>query len=106
MFHGFRHGVLVKTRAAEKKSAGGILLPSTAQTKPQDWCPVVYSKYAGSEVEFNGSHHLILKEDDIVGILETEDVTDLKPIDDKVPIKGEEAEETTAGGLLLTQASK
>ena len=53
----------------------------------KDWCPVVYSKYAGTEVEFNGSNHLILKEDDIVGILETEDVTDLKPIDDKVPIK-------------------
>ncbi|CAH1438775.1 unnamed protein product [Lactuca virosa] len=61
----------------------------------QDWYPVVYSKYAGTEVEFNGSNHLILKEDDIVGILEIEDVTDLKSLDDRVPIKGEEAEETT-----------
>nr|KAJ0214112.1 hypothetical protein LSAT_V11C400207830 [Lactuca sativa] len=59
--------VLVIIKDAEKKSAG-------------DWCPVVYSKYAGTEVEFNGSNHLILKEDDIVGILETEDVMDLKPL--------------------------
>ncbi|KVI00490.1 20 kDa chaperonin, chloroplastic-like [Cynara cardunculus var. scolymus] len=121
--------VLVKIKAAEEKSIGGILLPSSAQTKPQGGevvavgegrtigekkvdigvktgTPVVYSKYAGTEVEFNGSNHLILKEDDIVGILETDDVKDLKPLNDRVLIKVEEAEETTAGGLLLTQASK
>ncbi|XP_071689485.1 20 kDa chaperonin, chloroplastic-like [Rutidosis leptorrhynchoides] len=121
--------VLVKIKAAEEKSAGGILLPSTAQTKPQagevvaigegrtigekkvdigvkTGTPVLYSKYSGTEVEFNGSNHLILKEDDIVGILETDDVKDLQPLNDRVLIKVEEAEETTAGGLLLTQASK
>ena len=48
---------------------------------------VVYSKYAGTEVEFNGSKHLILKDDDIVGILETDDVKDLKPLNDRVLIK-------------------
>lgn len=121
--------VLIKIKAAEEKSAGGILLPSTAQTKPQggevvavgegrtigpkkveigvkSGAPVVYSKYAGTEVEFNGSKHLILNEDDIVGILETEDIKDLKPLNDRVLIKVQEAEQTTAGGLLLTQASK
>lgn len=121
--------VLVKIKAAEEKSIGGILLPSSAQTKPQGGevvavgegrtigekkvdigvktgSPVVYSKYAGTEVEFNGSTHVILKEDDIVGILETEDVKDLKPLNDRVLIKVEEAEDVTAGGLLLTQASK
>nr|XP_043610023.1 20 kDa chaperonin, chloroplastic [Erigeron canadensis] len=121
--------VLIKIKAAEEKSAGGILLPSTAQTKPQGGevvavgegrtigdkkvdidvktgSPVVYSKYAGTEVEFNGSNHLLLKEDDIVGVLETEDIKDLKPLNDRVLIKVEEAEQTTAGGLLLTQASK
>ena len=48
---------------------------------------VVYSKYAGTEVEFNGSKHLILKDDDIVGILETDEVKDLKPLNDRVLIK-------------------
>lgn len=47
----------------------------------------MYSKYAGTEVEFNGSNHLILKEDDIVGILDTDDAKDLKPLNDRVLIK-------------------
>lgn len=57
-------------------------------------------------MEFNGSNHLILKEDDIVGILETDDVQDLKPLNDRVLIKVAQAEEKTAGGLLLTEATK
>lgn len=121
--------VLVKINAAEEKTAGGILLPSTAQSKPQGGevvavgegrtvgqhkvevgvktgTPIVYSKYAGTEIEFNGTNHLLLKEDDIVGILETDDVKDLKPLNDRVLIKVTEAEQTTAGGLLLAQSSK
>jgi len=47
----------------------------------------VYSKYAGTEVEFNDSKHLILKEDDIIGILESDDVKDMKPLNDRVLIK-------------------
>lgn len=38
-------------------------------------------------MEFNGEKHLILKEDDIVGLLETEDIKDLKPLNDRVFIK-------------------
>lgn len=38
-------------------------------------------------MEFSGSNHLILKEDDIVGILETDDIKDLKPLNDRVFIK-------------------
>ncbi|KAD7477868.1 hypothetical protein E3N88_01004 [Mikania micrantha] len=100
--------VLVKISAAEEKTSGGILLPSTAQSKPQGGeivavgegrtigqhqvdvsvktgTQVVYSKYAGTEVEFNGSNHLYLK---------------------KMTLLVMEAEQTTAGGLLLTQANK
>ncbi|XP_058108679.1 20 kDa chaperonin, chloroplastic [Magnolia sinica] len=121
--------VLVKIKTVEEKTVGGILLPTTAQTKPQGGevvavgegrtigknkvdinvqtgTQVVYSKYAGTELEFNGSNHLILKEDDIVGILETDDVKDLKPLNDRVLIKVAEVEEKTAGGLLLTEAAK
>lgn len=53
----------------------------------QTGAQVVHSKYAGTEVEFNGSKHLILKDDDIVGILETDEVKDLKPLNDRVLIK-------------------
>ncbi|XP_043703810.1 20 kDa chaperonin, chloroplastic-like [Telopea speciosissima] len=121
--------VLVKIKTVEEKTGGGILLPSTAQTKPQGGevvavgegktigktkvdisvktgAQVVYSKYAGTELEFNGSNHLLLKEDDIVGILETEDIKDMKPMNDRVLIKVAVAEEKTAGGLLLTEAAK
>ncbi|GER41730.1 20 kDa chaperonin family protein [Striga asiatica] len=121
--------VLVKIKTAEEMTSGGILLPSTAQSKPQSGeivavgegrtignstvvisvktgTQVVYSKYAGTEVEFNGANHLILKEDDIIGILDTDDVKDMKPLNDRVLIKVAEAEEKTAGGLFLTDASK
>ncbi|XP_043721596.1 20 kDa chaperonin, chloroplastic-like [Telopea speciosissima] len=121
--------VLVKIKTVEEKTVGGILLPSTAQTKPQGGevvaigegktigktkvdisvktgAQIVYSKYAGTELEFNGSNHMLLKEDDIVGILETEDIKDMKPLNDRVLIKVAEAEEKTAGGLLLTEAAK
>ncbi|KAL7136890.1 hypothetical protein ABFS83_10G060500 [Erythranthe nasuta] len=121
--------LLVKIKIAEEKTSGGILLPTTAQPKSQGGevvavgegrtigknkvdvsvetgIHVVYSKYAGTEVEFNGLKHLILKEDDIVGTLVTDDIKDLKPLNDRVLVQVAEAEEKTAGGLYLTDASK
>ncbi|KAJ6749236.1 10 KDA HEAT SHOCK PROTEIN [Salix purpurea] len=86
----------------EGKTIGKAKLDISVKTGTQ----VVYSKYAGTEVEFDCSSHLILKEDDIVGILETDDIKDLKPLNDRVFIKVAEAEEKTAGGLLLTEATK
>lgn len=121
--------VLVKINSSEEKTTGGILLPTTAQSKPQGGevvavgegriigdkkvdvsiqvgAQVVYSKYAGTEVELNDYNHLVLKEDDIIGILETDDVKDMKPLNDRVLIKVAEAEDKTPGGLLLTEATK
>ncbi|PSS32380.1 Chaperonin like [Actinidia chinensis var. chinensis] len=121
--------VLVKIKTAEEKTGGGILLPVSTQKKPQGGevvavgegkkngkkkvdggvktgSQIVYSRYAGTEVEFSGSNHLILKEDDIVGILETDDVKDMKPLNDRVLIKVAVAEEKTAGGLFLTDKVK
>ncbi|KAM0912170.1 hypothetical protein ACQ4PT_012882 [Festuca glaucescens] len=121
--------VLLKTKTAEQKTTGGILLPSAAQSKPQSGevvaigegriigdskvevgikvgAQVVYSRYAGTEVELNDANHLILKEDDIIGILETDDAKDMKPLSDRVLIKVAVAEDKTAGGLLLTDSVK
>ncbi|CAD6249243.1 unnamed protein product [Miscanthus lutarioriparius] len=121
--------VLVKINSSEEKTTGGILLPTTAQSKPQGGevvavgegriigdkkvdvsiqvgAQVVYSKYAGTEVELNDYNHLVLKEDDIIGILETGDVKDMKPLNDRVLIKVAEAEDKTPGGLLLTETTK
>ncbi|GAB2224991.1 hypothetical protein Droror1_Dr00005772 [Drosera rotundifolia] len=121
--------VLIKLKQAEEKTVGGILLPSTAQSKPQSGevvavgekksagkeatersvkpgNQIVYSKYTGTEIEFDGTNHLILKEDDIVAILETDDVKDLKPLNDRVLVKVAKAEDKTAGGVLLTESAK
>jgi chaperonin GroES len=67
---------------------------------------IVYSKYAGTEVDFNGESHLLLKEDDVVGLLSTDDVKDLQPANDRVLIQVTEAESKTAGGVLLTDSAK
>jgi chaperonin GroES len=121
--------ILVKIQSVEEKSAGGILLPSTAQTKPQggevvavgdgrtvgdkkleisvkSGAKVVYSKFAGTEVEFNGESHLLLKEDDLVGLLSGDDIKELQPLNDRVLIQVSEAESKTAGGILLTESAK
>lgn len=121
--------VLVKIQSLEEKTTGGILLPTTAQTKPQGGevvavgdgktlgdkkiepsvqkgKHVVYSKYAGTEIEFNGVNHLLLKEDDIIGFLETDDIKDLQPLNDRLLIEVAEADDKTAGGVLLTDSAK
>ncbi|KAG0600818.1 hypothetical protein M758_11G062700 [Ceratodon purpureus] len=121
--------VLVKVHKTEEKSAGGILLPSSAQTKPQGGevvavgegrkvgektvapavaagAKIVYAKYAGSEVPVEGEQHVLLKEDDVVGMLESDDIKDLQPAGDRVLLRVMETEGKTAGGVLLTESAK
>jgi chaperonin GroES len=85
--------VLVLRLEEEQKTAGGIIIPDTAKEKPQrgkivsagpgkldktgNRIPlqvkagelVLFGKYAGSEVKINGVEHIIMREDDILGIL-------------------------------------
>jgi len=81
--------VLVKPAAAEETTKGGIIIPDTAKEKPQRGTviavgpgkedramtvkindTVLYGKYAGQEVSHNGADYLIMKEDDILLILD------------------------------------
>ncbi len=86
--------VVVKQSEAEEKTTGGIILPDTAKEKPQMGKvvaagpgkllddgkrakmsvkkndEVVYAKYIGSDVEIDGKKYVILKESDILGVLE------------------------------------
>ena len=86
--------VLVRRVAAEEKTAGGIIIPDTAKEKPQEGevisagsgtlndkgelCPldvkagdrILFGKWSGTEVKLNGEELLIMKEADIMGILE------------------------------------
>ncbi len=80
--------VVVLPAAAEKKSAGGIIIPDTAKEKPQKGTvvavgngkkdepmtvkvndQVLYGKYAGQEIDIDGKEYLIMRESDIVAIL-------------------------------------
>ena len=75
--------VIVKAAAAEEKTAGGIIIPDTAKEKPQrgvvvavgtgkkdepmtvkDGDKVLYGKYAGTEIQIEGQHLLIMRESD------------------------------------------
>lgn len=80
--------VVVKPAEAEEKTSGGILLPDTAKEKPQrgeviavgpgkddvkmtvkKGDVVLYGKYAGQELSYEGENYLIMREDDILVIL-------------------------------------
>lgn len=85
--------VLVQRVEAEAKTAGGILLPESAKEKPKEGRViaigdgktldngerskfsvkpndrVLFSSYAGTEVKFNGEEYLIIKEEDLLGII-------------------------------------
>src|ERR1700694_1396001 len=86
--------ILVKRIKEEEKTKGGIIIPDTAKEKPQEGKVVavgkgkmteqgklltpdvkagdkiLFGKYSGSEVRIEGEEHLILREDDILGVLE------------------------------------
>ena len=86
--------IVIKQSDAEEKSAGGILLPDSAQEKPQigkvvatgpgkllddgkraqmsvkKKDKVLYAKYGGSDVEVDGEKYVILRESDVLGIVE------------------------------------
>jgi chaperonin GroES len=79
--------VLVKLEKSETKSAGGIIIPDTAQEKTQIGAvvdvgddkdvikvkagqKVMYDKYAGTQVKIGGEDHLILKMSDILAVIE------------------------------------
>jgi chaperonin GroES len=86
--------ILVKRIQEEEKTKGGIIIPDTAKEKPQEGRVVavgkgkttedgklvapdvkagdriLFGKYAGSEIKLEGEEHLILREDDILGVLE------------------------------------
>ncbi len=80
--------VLIEPVAAEKKTAGGIIIPDTAKEKPQRGTvvavgtgkkdepltvkvgdTVLYGKYAGTEINIDGADYLIMRESDIVAII-------------------------------------
>ncbi|MDR2480613.1 MAG: co-chaperone GroES [Treponema sp.] len=79
--------VMVKLEKNEAKTAGGIIIPDTAQEKTQQGVvveigddkdvikvkagqKVMYDKYAGTQIKIDGVEHLILKMSDIIAVVE------------------------------------
>ena len=86
--------VIVKRLEEEGKTKGGIIIPDTAKEKPMEGLVIavgkgktaedgklikldvkagdriLFGKYSGTEVKIDGVEHLIMREDDILGIIE------------------------------------
>lgn len=86
--------VIVKRIEEEEKTKGGIIIPDTAKEKPQEGRVIavgkgkitedgkvipldvkegdriLFGKYAGTEIKIEGEEHLIMREEDILGIVE------------------------------------
>ncbi len=87
--------VIVKRVKEEEKTKGGIIIPDTAKEKPiegeviavgngktlddgtlrkpevKPGDRILFGKYSGTEVKIEGEEHLILREDDILGVIES-----------------------------------
>ena len=86
--------LLIQRIDEEEKTKGGIIIPDTAKEKPQEGKVIaagkgkvsedgklqpldvkkgdriLFSKYSGTEVNIEGEEHLIIREDDVLGVLE------------------------------------
>ncbi len=86
--------IIVKRVQEEEKTKGGIIIPDTAKEKPLEGLVVavgngkvledgkvrpldvkagdrvLFTKYAGTEIKIEGEEHLMLREDDILGVIE------------------------------------
>jgi chaperonin GroES len=86
--------VIVKRVAEEEKTRGGIIIPDTAKEKPLEGTVIavgngkvledgkvrsldvkagdriLFTKYAGTEVKLDGEEHLMIREEDILGVVE------------------------------------
>jgi chaperonin GroES len=86
--------IIVRRVKEEEKTKGGIIIPDTAKEKPQEGKVIavgkgkslkdgkvvpldvkkgdriLFSKYAGNEIKIDGEEHLIIREEDVLGVIE------------------------------------
>ena len=85
--------ILIKRVAAEEKSKGGIIIPDSAKEKPiegvvvavgngkvlddgnvrklevKEGDTILFGKYSGTEIKVDGEEHIILREDEVLGVM-------------------------------------
>jgi chaperonin GroES len=93
-FRPLQDRVIVKRVAEEEKTKGGIIIPDTAKEKPIEGKVIaagngkvleggkvrpldvkagdriLFTKYAGTEIKLDGEEHLIIREEDILGVVD------------------------------------
>ena len=93
-FRPLQDRVIVKRLKEEETTKGGIIIPDSAKEKPQEGKviavgkgkvnddgkvqkldvkkgdKILFSKYAGTEINIEGDEHLIIREDDVLGVVE------------------------------------
>jgi chaperonin GroES len=93
-FRPLQDRVIVKRVAEEEKTKGGIIIPDTAKEKPLEGKVIavgngkvledgrvrpldvkagdriLFTKYAGTEIKLDGEEHLLIREEDILGVVE------------------------------------
>ena len=86
--------ILVKRLQSEEKTAGGLFIPDNAKEKPMEGLvmaighgkrmddgtlakpevkvgeTVLFGRYSGSEIKIDGTEHVVMREDDLLGIIE------------------------------------
>ena len=86
--------ILVKRIQSEEKTAGGLYIPDNAKEKPMEGLviavgtgkrqddgslvkpdvkvgeTVLFGRYSGSEIKIDGTEHIVMREDDLLGIIE------------------------------------
>jgi chaperonin GroES len=85
--------LIIKRINEEEKTKGGLIIPDTVKEKPQEGTVIavgpgkpedgkvisldvkagdriLFGKYSGTEIKLDGEEHLILREDDILGVIE------------------------------------
>ena len=94
--------VVVRRVESEERTAGGIIIPDTAKEKPQEGeivavgpggrdeagklIPldvkagdrILFGKWSGTEVKIDGTEYLIMKESDVMGVIESKEITTRK----------------------------
>jgi len=94
-FRPLQDRILIRRLTGEEKTAGGIIIPDTAKEKPQEGEVVavgngkrledgsthpvdvkvgdriLFGKYSGSDIKIDGEEHLILREEEILGVLDS-----------------------------------
>ena len=112
-------GILLSGKAKQVKTEGTVVAVGPGKTHPDSGITipipvsvgvnVVYGKYDGTEIEYNGQKHTLIRDDDIL-ITYTSDALDsldtVEVVRDNILVYVEEKEIATEGGILIAKTSK